>query len=230
MAWILALVVVVLAAAAFVSLSAPRWRRWGATDAELAARYPHDDLVPNATMRAVRAVTVDAPVKDVWPWIAQIGRGAGWNSIDFLDNQGCQSADYIMDIPPPAIGDRSGIGPLASFATDDHLAYLDASAAFLFTKWRFGFGHVLRPLGADRTRVLLMTRALQIGGPPFIGRFAMMLNDVMEIVMGVAQLKNLKRLIESYPARRQAGDINKSRTGGKHQKAAFAYAGQPNNG
>jgi hypothetical protein len=58
--------------------------RWGATDEELRAFLPGDDLVPRSDVTATRAVTVRAVVADVWPWIAQLGQGrAGFYSYDF---------------------------------------------------------------------------------------------------------------------------------------------------
>jgi hypothetical protein len=39
-----------------------RWhRRWGATDAELAASMPGDDLIDDVAYLATRAITIDAP-------------------------------------------------------------------------------------------------------------------------------------------------------------------------
>jgi hypothetical protein len=74
--------------------------RWGATDEELDALLPGDDLVSRANVIATRAVTVRAAVADVWPWIAQLGQGrAGFYSYDFLENLvGCDihSADRIV--------------------------------------------------------------------------------------------------------------------------------------
>jgi len=74
--------------------------RWGATDEELDALLPGDDLVSLANVTATRAVTVRAGVADVWPWIAQLGQGrGGFYSYDFLENLvGCDihSADRIV--------------------------------------------------------------------------------------------------------------------------------------
>jgi hypothetical protein len=74
--------------------------RWGATDDEVEAILPGDDLVSDANVTATRAVTVRAAVADVWPWIAQLGQGrGGFYSYDFLENLvGCDmhSADRIV--------------------------------------------------------------------------------------------------------------------------------------
>ena len=46
--------------------------RWGATDAEAAAQFPGDEFLPSATDVSTRAITVDASVSDLWPWLQQI--------------------------------------------------------------------------------------------------------------------------------------------------------------
>ena len=70
---------------------------WGATAAEVARRLPSDDLVTDPTFDATRAITLDAPPEQVWPWLVQIGlTRAGWYSYDLLDNLGRPSARRII--------------------------------------------------------------------------------------------------------------------------------------
>lgn len=70
---------------------------WGATAAEVSRRLPSDDLVPAPTFNATRAITIDAPPEQVWPWIVQMGlTRAGWYSYDLLDNLGRPSARRII--------------------------------------------------------------------------------------------------------------------------------------
>ena len=75
-----------------------RWHlHWGATAAEVAAPMPGDDLLPRAPFQATRAISIEAPPAQVWPWIVQIGLGrAGFYSYDLLDNRGRPSADRIL--------------------------------------------------------------------------------------------------------------------------------------
>lgn len=64
-----------------------RYNRWGASDAELQAALPGDDLVPQPRIGYTRAITIDAPAADVWPWVVQIGQGrGGFYSYDGLEN------------------------------------------------------------------------------------------------------------------------------------------------
>lgn len=84
----------VWAAAPFVR---PWHMHWGATKAEVAAPMPGDDIVRRAQFNATRAITINAPPEDVWPWIAQVGyRRAGFYSYDLVDNAGERSADRII--------------------------------------------------------------------------------------------------------------------------------------
>ena len=71
--------------------------RWGATDDEVRRAMPGDEIIRHPTFNATRAVTVEAPASNVWPWIVQIGFGrAGWYAYDLLDNLGRPSAKQII--------------------------------------------------------------------------------------------------------------------------------------
>jgi hypothetical protein len=50
---------------------------WGADDDEIGAVLPGDELVSSAALRTTRALTIDAPLRDVWPWLTQIGEDRG---------------------------------------------------------------------------------------------------------------------------------------------------------
>lgn len=50
---------------------------WGADEDEVSAVLPGDELISTDTPPTTRAVTIDAPLHDVWPWLAQIGEGRG---------------------------------------------------------------------------------------------------------------------------------------------------------
>lgn len=77
-------------------LVGPRLARWGATDEEITRHMPGDDLLPDAPS-ATRAITIDAPARDIWPWLVQLGYGrAGWYSYDWIDNDGKPSAERII--------------------------------------------------------------------------------------------------------------------------------------
>jgi len=59
---------------------------WGAYPDEVHAALPGDELVASTTPRSTRGVTIDAPVEQVWPWLAQIGEDrGGFYSYDWLE-------------------------------------------------------------------------------------------------------------------------------------------------
>ncbi len=67
----------ILTAIIYFWLVFPWMRDWGATAAESVMPLPGDELVPSPSYRSTRALTIDAPVEDVWPWIAQLGQDRG---------------------------------------------------------------------------------------------------------------------------------------------------------
>lgn len=83
---------------------------WGATRQEVDESLPGDEIVGHAKYRSTRAITVNAPVDRVWPWLAQLGQGrGGLYSYDWLENLlrlDIHSADHIMpDHQHLAVGD-----------------------------------------------------------------------------------------------------------------------------
>jgi hypothetical protein len=80
-----------IAAAAIVAVYLrcvePWLRRWGATDEEVEGSLPVDELVEPGVTTTTRAITVHAPLQDVWPWLVQIGQDrAGFYSYTWLEN------------------------------------------------------------------------------------------------------------------------------------------------
>jgi hypothetical protein len=55
--------------AVYAKLVRPRAMRWGATEEEAARPLPGDEVVARADYVATRAITIDAPPQDVWPWL-----------------------------------------------------------------------------------------------------------------------------------------------------------------
>lgn len=89
--------------------------RWGATDAEAAAQLPGDELVPEPAHRYTRAITIDAPPEEVWPWLVQTGyQRAGWytydgfykatGSAEFVD--GHSSDRIVPELQDLKVGDK----------------------------------------------------------------------------------------------------------------------------
>jgi hypothetical protein len=82
-----ALVVAAASSTALASVGRRRLLRWGATDAEIAAVQPGDELIADANVTATRAITIRRSPEVVWPWVVQLGQGrGGFYSYDKLEN------------------------------------------------------------------------------------------------------------------------------------------------
>jgi len=96
--------------------------RRGATDAEVRRSLPGDDLVPDPKCGYTQAITIRAPVSEVWPWLVQIGyKRAGWYSHDFLhrlmgiagcvDDERRSAKRIIPELQDLKVGDVLEIAP-----------------------------------------------------------------------------------------------------------------------
>ncbi len=90
----------VTAAITYRFVARPWQERWGATDEEVEAPLPGDELIDASDSQVTRAITIDAPAEQVWPWVIQLGadRG-GFYSYDWLENLfglGIHSADVVV--------------------------------------------------------------------------------------------------------------------------------------
>jgi hypothetical protein len=86
---------------------------WGATAEEVRRPLPGDEIVPDPTFDATRAITIAATPEQIWPWLLQVGvKRAGWYSYDLLDNLARPSArEIIPDLQERAVGDVMGMSP-----------------------------------------------------------------------------------------------------------------------
>lgn len=79
-----------------------RYNRWGATEEDVRAAMPGDELVPSPVLTSTRALTIAAPPAVVWPWLAQIGQGrGGLYSYDALENLVGLDIHSVDQVLPP---------------------------------------------------------------------------------------------------------------------------------
>ena len=143
--------------------------RWGATPAEADGGLPGDDFLSSAGLQSTRAITIEAPVDAVWPWLAQMGQGrGGLYSYDFLENLAgldIHSADRIhpewQDIK---VGDRFHLAPAAS--ADLEVGLVEPGHALVLRvppgsppgPFDFSWAFVLQPQSDGTTRLLVRER------------------------------------------------------------------------
>lgn len=95
---------------AYLFLVQPWFMRWGATDAEITRALPGDRFIPAQTVVSTRAITIHAPVTQVWAWLVQLGQErGGFYSYDWLENlfaARMHNADQIVPAwQQPQVGD-----------------------------------------------------------------------------------------------------------------------------
>ena len=96
----------------------PWFLRWGATEAEVHETLPGDSLVFNPKHHDTHAITIHAPVTEVWPWLVQIGQDkGGFYSYAWLENlAGCRlhNADRVIaEYQDLKVGDSVRLHPAA---------------------------------------------------------------------------------------------------------------------
>jgi hypothetical protein len=112
--WLPVAAAAVLAVVAlYVRVFRPWQLSWGATAEEVSRPLPGDEIVPDPTFDATRAITIDATPERIWPWLLQVGvKRAGWYSYDILDNMARPSArEIIPELQDVAVGDVVPLSP-----------------------------------------------------------------------------------------------------------------------
>jgi hypothetical protein len=134
-----------------------RWHlTWGATPAEVAAAMPGDRLLPRAQYRTTRAITIDAPPDEVWPWLVQVGyRRAGWYAGDLLDNFARPSVRRIVpELQDLRVGQWLAMVPRPSERTAFLVDSFDEPSWLLWRTPNRSWSWRLVPLTGGRTRLI----------------------------------------------------------------------------
>ncbi len=175
--------------------------RWGATDAEVAAPMPGDELVPEASFCATRALTIKAPPAAVWPWLVQLGFGrAGFYSYDLFDNAARPSAERILpEYQDPKVGDWVPMASKVNETTAFRIKDFQAEEWLLWEKPGSTWAWRIESLEGGRTR--LVTRLKQYND---WGRPAMALVNVILFEFG--DFAMMRRLLLGVKARAERGE------------------------
>lgn len=202
------LVLVVIGGAATL-----RWgTRWGSTQEERAVELPGDEYLeggPRARVAMTRGISIGAPPERVWPWIAQLGRGAGWCSIDRLDNGGKPSAWHIVSwIPEPRLGDATAIGYLRRMDVGHSMVWWADGVRFLGARTRLLTCLSLTSEGSG-TRLVSRYSADAAG---LTARLALLVFQMMDSIMAVRQLLAIRSRVDraamdrAVPGDEESGD------------------------
>ena len=171
-----------VAGAAAYGLAVRPWLlRWGATDEEIRGPWPGDEITPDAICQATRAVTIQAPAGEVWPWLAQIGQDrGGFYSYTWLENlfgARIRNADRILpNLQDRKVGDTIWMTPKERYGGKGcvRIAALEPGRSMVLVSpddheellrsgrspggcWTF----ILRPLDDRTTRLILRSRGAE---------------------------------------------------------------------
>ena len=179
-----------------------RWgSRWGATRAEQQVELPGDAYLadgPRARVAMTRAITIRASTDAVWPWLVQLGRGAGWYSVDRLDNGGKASARHIVSwVPQPRLGDASSVGYLRHIEPGRALVWWTPGLTFAGAWARLVVDIRLSPEdGASRLVIRMSADASGVMARP-----ALVIFQVIDTIMARRQLMEIEKRVDRFGTR-----------------------------
>lgn len=173
--------------------------RWGATTQEVARAMPGDLEYIGWT----RAITIDTPPEQIWPWLVQWGQGrGGWYSYDWLENLlgfDIHTADRILpEYQNLEVGDP--ICMSSSFCPN-HVTVLEENRWLSWQAedengnpvWTFTLG--LFPLDSTHTRLIVRESFRSEFMPPS----AVFVLEIPDVVMELKALNTVKDRAEGIP-------------------------------
>ncbi|MBN1210378.1 MAG: hypothetical protein JXB05_36330 [Myxococcaceae bacterium] len=191
-----------------------RLQSWGATRDEVCRRLPGDEVVPHAMSESTRAITIQAPVTAVWPWLVQLGYGrGGFYSYDFLDALAGVASFHggsrrpleriVPELQHLAVGDKT-----VRLAPWSDVAELEVAAIEPRRLLAFRMGpdvscaYILEARGERTTRLLIRWR-FNFDLRQWGSRLALQLIEVPHPLMERKQLLGIKARAERLARERQ---------------------------
>lgn len=214
---------IVVAAAAGYGILQVLGRRSGSTAEERSARLPGDDIVPDPQLVTNHAITINAPAKDVWPWLTQMGWHLGgyygpewvdrllfpqnWASLDALDPDLLRHLDVGDQIPDGEPGTayyevRQAEAPhLLLLHSTTHVppGWVEKYDAGLSWTWCFS----LTDHSAGRSRLHVRVRGRM--NPWWFAALYSATIVPADAIMAGGMLRGIKRRVESHPRPRVSG-------------------------
>ena len=181
----------------------PRWRQWclswGATDEEVARTLPGDDLLAVPDIVSTRAVWIDAPAGEIWPWLVQMGPGRGgaytYDWIENLFGLGMHSTDRILpQFQDLKVGDAQRLGKRGPVL---RVSVLEPERALVMRSddgnWIWGFILVREGTG---TRLISRNRIAVPGAPPAVRALNTYLMEPGSLIMERRMLLGIQQRAE----------------------------------
>ena len=189
-------------------------------------RLPGDDIIPEATWRLDRDITIGVPPTDVWPWLVQMGHGrAGFYTYRVIEDAPGALRTLIGRAPPTVRWILPGCqhlepGDLIADAPGGRITWTvevaDPPHALVFstvrrlltqqmvdpadppdaTWYEASWAFVLRPLDGSGTRLRVRWRSRHTFKYPALERLTLAVLGCVDELMHRKQLRTIKRLAE----------------------------------
>lgn len=145
-------VLAVVTTALYALVIRPWHLRWGAEPGDEQRELPGDEFLPEGGTQILHAVTIDAPVEAVWPWLAQLGQDrGGFYSYEWLENlAGCEMSNADRIHPSwqhRELGETVHLHPAGGLRVN----VFEPGRALGLDGWGT---FALEPVGEDRTRLI----------------------------------------------------------------------------
>lgn len=183
---------------AYAFVIRPWYLKWGATDEEAEKPLPGDELVSEPGIESTRAITVRAPVEEVWPWLAQVGQDrGGFYSYEWLENLAGARMRNAESVHPEwqrrEVGETVFLHP----AIGPKVASFEPGRAMVLEGWG---AFVVEPVDERSTRVILRSRVGR--GPAAL--YYLLSIEIPHFIMERRMLKGIKQQAERAQAMRMA--------------------------
>ena len=162
-----------LAVAAIILLT-PSMDHWGATDAEIQATFPGDELVSSPLSFVNHAVTINATSEQIYPWLVQMGADKGalysYTVLETLIACPQTNADRIHEEwQNLQVGDLVRLCPKDPGPPPYIVAQIVPNQAIVMGhkengKWVDLWQFVILPQADGSSRLILRTRTMAVGG------------------------------------------------------------------
>lgn len=164
----------------FIAFIVRPWHlSWGATAAEQRMMLGGDAFMSNVHYQSTRAISIDAPAREVFPWLVQMGQNkGGLYSYEMLENfAGCNmtNADrihpewqttkkgdaFFMDarIPPLTVAIVDAPRAFVIYAGPDRSLHRHASKAAMPGNVAVSWSFNVMPFGDERSRLIIRWRS-----------------------------------------------------------------------
>jgi len=162
-------------AVTIIAMITPWMDRWGATDEEIAASFPGDELLLEPASFLNRAVTVNALPEEIYPWIVQLGAGRGgmysYTSLEtYLLNCPLVNADRVHEEwQDLKVGDEMKMCPNEPAPPPYIIAQIVPNEAIVMGhqengEWVDVWQFIIVPQKDGTSRLITRTRTMATGG------------------------------------------------------------------